>query len=403
MGDWRSFDIANPTEEHAMIREMVRDFVKEEVEPQALEFDRDEKFNLELFRKLGDYGLLGITVDAEYGGAGMDATAVAIVNEELSYSDPGFCLAYLAHSQLTVNNLAFNGSDAQKERYLPGLCSGELIGCMAMSEPDYGTDVLGMATNAVLQDDGNWCINGRKMWITNGVIDEDGTPADIVWLYARTGTTERGRPEISTFIIEKGMPGYKSGQKIIDKLGMRASNTAELVFEDCIVPPGNLVGAPGSSMHHMMRNLEIERVALAAQAVGISRRCLADMSRYAGEREAFGKPIREFGQMQRHIGESWAEYRAMRAYVYETSRVLDLDSGGQRLDSDGVKLFATTAAKNIADRAIQVMGGYGYVGEYVVERLWRDAKLLEIGGGTLESHQKNITRDLSKNSDPIEE
>ena len=260
-----------------------------------------------------------------------------------------------------------------------------------------------MATNAVLQDDGNWCINGRKMWITNGVIDEDGTPADIVWLYARTGTTERGRPEISTFIIEKGMPGYKSGQKIIDKLGMRASNTAELVFEDCIVPPGNLVGAPGSSMHHMMRNLEIERVALAAQAVGISRRCLADMSRYAGEREAFGKPIREFGQMQRHIGESWAEYRAMRAYVYETSRVLDLDSGGQRLDSDGVKLFATTAAKNIADRAIQVMGGYGYVGEYVVERLWRDAKLLEIGGGTLESHQKNITRDLSKNSDPIEE
>ena len=156
-------------------------------------------------------------------------------------------------------------------------------------------------------------------------------------------------------------------------------------------------------MHHMMRNLEIERVALAAQAIGISRRCLADMSRYAGEREAFGKPIREFGQMQRHIGESWAEYRAMRAYVYETCRVLDLDSGGQRLDSDGVKLFATTAAKNIADRAIQVMGGYGYVGEYVVERLWRDAKLLEIGGGTLESHQKNITRDLSKNPDPIED
>ena len=170
-----------------MIREMVRDFVKEEVEPQALEYDRDEKFNLDLFRKLGDYGLLGITVAEEYGGANMDATAVAIVNEELSYSDPGFCLAYLAHSQLTVNNLAFNGSDEQKQRYLPGLCSGELVGCMAMSEPDYGTDVLGMATNAVLQDDGNWCINGRKMWITNGVIDEDGTPADIVWLYARTG------------------------------------------------------------------------------------------------------------------------------------------------------------------------------------------------------------------------
>ena len=386
-----------------MIREMVRDFVREEIEPQALAHDRDEKFNLDLFRQLGEYGLLGITISDEYGGAGMDVTAAAIVNEELSYSDPGFCLAYLAHAQLTVNNLAINGSDEQKARYLPGLCSGELIGCMAMSEPDYGTDALAMTTTATRQDDGNWCINGRKMWITNGVIDDQGTPADIVWLYARTGTDDKGRPEISTFIIEKGMEGYKSGQKIMDKLGMRASNTAELVFEDCIVPPENMVGEPGNSIRHMMRNLELERISLAAQAVGISRRCLADMTRYAGEREAFGKPIREFGQMQRHIGESWAEYRAMRAYLYETCRVSSLESGGQRLDSDGVKLFATTAAKNIADRAIQVMGGYGYVGEYVVERLWRDAKLLEIGGGTLESHQKNITRDLAKNPDPIEE
>ena len=386
-----------------MIREMVRDFVREEVEPQALAHDRDEKFNLGLFRQLGEYGLLGITISDEYGGAGMDATAAAIVNEELSYSDPGFCLAYLAHAQLTVNNLAVNGSDEQKARFLPGLCSGELVGCMAMSEPDYGTDALAMTTTATRQGDGNWCINGRKMWITNGVIDDEGTPADIVWLYARTGTDEKGRPEISTFIIEKGMDGYKSGQKIMDKLGMRASNTAELVFEDCIVPPENMVGEQGNSIRHMMRNLELERISLAAQAVGISRRCLADMTRYAGEREAFGKPIREFGQMQRHIGESWAEYRAMRAYLYETCRVTSLESGGQRLDSDGVKLYATTAAKNIADRAIQVMGGYGYVGEYVVERLWRDAKLLEIGGGTLESHQKNITRDLAKNSDPIEE
>ena len=403
MGDWRTFDIANPTEEHAMIREMVRNFTRDEVEPQALEHDRDEKFNLDLFRQLGEYGLLGITISEEYGGAGMDTTAAAIVNEELSYSDPGFCLAYLAHSQLTANNLAVNGSDEQKARFLPGLCSGELIGCMAMSEPDYGTDALGMTTTATRKDDGNWCINGRKMWITNGVIDDVGTPADIVWLYARTGTDDRGRPEISTFIIEKGMNGYKAGQKIMDKLGMRASNTAELVFEDCIVPPENMVGDPGNSIHHMMRNLEIERISLGAQAVGIARRCLADMTRYAGEREAFGHPIREFGQMQRHIGESWAEYRAMRAYLYETCRVTSLESGGQRLDSDGVKLFATTAAKNIADRAIQVMGGYGYVGEYVVERLWRDAKLLEIGGGTLESHQKNITRDLAKNPDPIEE
>jgi isovaleryl-CoA dehydrogenase len=402
MDDWRTFDIANPTEEHAMIRAMVRDFTAEEIEPQALEHDREEKFNLALFRKLGEYGLLGITVAEEYGGTGLDATAAAIVNEEMSYSDPGFCMAYLAHAQLMVNNLATNGSEEQKARLLPKLCSGEHVGCMAMSEPDYGTDVLGMTTSAVLQDDGNWCINGTKMWITNGVIDEAGTPADIVWLYARTGTTEKGRPEISTFIVERGMPGYKGGQKIQDKTGMRGSNTAELVFEDCIVPAGNLVGEPGMSISHMMRNLELERLSLTAQAVGIARRCLAAMNQYASEREAFGKQIRDFGQIQRHIGESWAEYRAMRAYLYDTARRLDLSSGGQRLDSDGVKLFATTAAKTIADRAIQVLGGYGYVGEYVVERLWRDAKLLEIGGGTLESHHKNITRDLAKDPYVIE-
>jgi isovaleryl-CoA dehydrogenase len=402
MGDWRELDIANPTEEHAMIREMIRDFVRDEVEPQALEHDRDEKFNLDLFRQLGDYGLLGITVPEQFGGAGMDATATVIVNEELSYSDPGFCLAYLAHSQLMVNNLAVNGSEEQKSRILPKVCSGEWVGCMAMSEPDYGTDVIGMKTTAEKQEDGTWVINGRKMWITNGVIDEEGTEADVVWLYARTGTDERGRPEISTFIVEKGMPGYSAGQKILDKLGVRGSNTAELVFEDCTVPSTALVGDVGGSIGHMMRNLEIERLALAAMALGISRRCLADMNRYASEREAFGEQIRNFGQMQRHIGESWAEYRAMRAYIYDTARLLDLNRGGNRLDSDGVKLYSTTAAKNIADRAIQVMGGYGYVGEYNVERLWRDAKLLEIGGGTLESHQKNITRDLSKDSDAIE-
>ena len=403
MSDWESIDLANPTEEHRMLREMVRSFVKEEVEPQALEYDRDEKFNLDLFRKLGEYGLLGISVPEQYGGSGMDATAVAIVNEELSYSDPGFCLAYLAHAQLMVNNLAFNGSEDQKSRILPKVCSGEWIGCMAMSEPGYGTDVLGMQTTAKLNSDGNWVINGRKMWITNGSIDEDGTPADICWLYARTGNDSKGRAEITTFLVENGMPGFSVGQKIYDKSGMRASNTAELVFDDCIVPSENVVGKPGESMIHMMRNLELERIGLAAMGLGIARRSLAAMNKYASEREAFGTQIRDFGQIQRHIGESWAEYRAMRAYVYDTSRNTDLSKSGNRLDTDGVKLFGTTAAKNIADRAIQVMGGYGYVGEYTVERLWRDAKLLEIGGGTLESHQKNITRDLSRYPEKIDE
>ena len=396
-------DIANPSEEHTMLREMVRDFVKEHVEPQALVHDREERFNLDLLRSMGEMGLLGLTASEENGGAGLDSIAAVIVHEELSASDPGFALAYLAHSMLFVNNLEQNGSAAQKSRIIPLVSSGEWIGAMAMSEPDVGTDVLGLSTTATKRDDGSWIINGRKMWITNGCIDDEGTPADVVWVYAKTGTNGNGRAEISTFLVEKGMPGYSVGQKIMDKTGMRASNTAELVFEDCIVPAENLVGNVGDSMIHMMRNLELERLTLAAMALGISRRSLEEMNRYATDREAFGKRIRDFGQMQRYIGESWAEYRAMRAYIYDTASNMGLGDSGHRLDSDGVKLFATTAAKEIADNAMQVMGGYGYVAEYVVERLWRDAKLLEIGGGTLESHQKNITRDLGKTPEAITE
>ena len=394
-------DLANPSEEHQMLREMIRDFVQEFVEPQAHEYDKKEQFNIELFRELGDLGLLGITVPEEYGGAGLDAVAATIAHEELSYSDVGFALAYLAHSMLFVNNLAYNGSEEQKTRILPKVCSGEWIGAMAMSEPDAGTDVLGLSTTAERNADGDWVLNGRKMWITNGCIDDQGTPADIVWVYARTGFDEKGRVKLSTFLVEKGMPGFSVGQKIFDKTGMRASNTAELVFDDCVVPSANLVGEEGGSLLHMMGNLEIERLTLAGMSVGIARRCLHEMNKYASEREAFGVQIRSFGQMQRHIGESWAKYRAMRAYVYDTANNIQLGKSGQRLDSDGVKLFATTAAKEIADAAIQVMGGYGYVAEYHVERLWRDSKLLEIGGGTLESHQKNITRDLAKDSEAI--
>ncbi|DAC31279.1 MAG TPA: isovaleryl-CoA dehydrogenase [Candidatus Poseidoniaceae archaeon] len=396
-----TMDIANPSEEHLMLREMVRDWTQENVEPQAFEHDKHERFNLELLRSMGELGLLGISAQEEYGGAGLDATACAIVHEELSASDPGFALAYLAHSMLFVNNLAYNGTEEQKTRILPKVCSGEWIGAMAMSEPDAGTDVLGLSTSAVQQEDGTWVINGRKMWITNGCIDDKGTPADVVWVYARTGTDDRGRVQMSTFLVEAGMPGYSVGQKIFDKTGMRASNTAELVFDNCIVPAENIVGAPGESLIHMMSNLELERLTLAAMALGIARRSLEEMNRYATERTAFKSQIRDFGQMQRYIGESWAKYRSMRAYVYDTANNLTIGTAGQRLDSDGVKLYATTAAKEIADAAMQVMGGYGYVAEYNVERLWRDAKLLEIGGGTLESHQKNITRDLFKDPDAI--
>jgi isovaleryl-CoA dehydrogenase len=395
MSQWKEFDLFQPTDESKMLRESLKSFVQAEVEPQALEYDRKELFNLPLFRKLGDLGLLGITVPEAYGGSGMDATAAVIVHEELSASDPGFCLAYLAHSMLCVNNLAVNGSEEQKKKYLPRLCSGEWVGAMAMSEPAVGTDVLGMATTAVREGD-HYILNGRKMWITNGTLDEQGTPCELVWVYAKTGVSSSGRALISTFIVEKGMAGFSVGQKIRDKTGMRASNTAELVFDHVKVPAANLVGKEGDSMMHMMRNLELERLTLAAMSVGIARRSLEVMNRYATEREAFGKPLNFYGQIQKYIADSYAEYKAAKTYVYDVARKMDLNHEGNRLDSDGAKLVATTMGKNVADRAIQVLGGYGYVGEYVVERLWRDSKLLEIGGGTLEAHQKNMTRDLSK-------
>lgn len=396
---WSEFDLFNPTPEHKMLRESVAAFVKSEVEPQALHHDKKEVFNLDLFRKAGDLGLLGITADDTCGGTGMDATAAVIVHEELSTSDPGFALAYLAHSMLCVNNLSQNASAEQKKKFLPKLCTGEWVGSMAMSEPNVGTDVLGMETTAVQKGD-HWVINGRKMWITNGTLDDKKTPGDLVWLYAKTGSQD-GRPRLTTFLVERGTPGYSVGQKIMDKTGMRASNTAELVFEDCIVPSSNLVGSPGGSLIHMMKNLEIERVTLAAMSIGIARRSLQIMNKYAQDRKSFGQSLNQFGQIQKYIAESYAEYQASRTYVYNTARQMKLDHEGNRLDSDGVKLVATTMAKNVADRAMQVLGGYGYVGEYVVERLWRDAKLLEIGGGTIEAHQKNITRDLAKNPGAI--
>lgn len=394
-----SSSLFTPSDEHAMLRQTVREFVKQEVEPQALEFDRKEMFNLPLFRKVGSLGLLGITVPEEFGGSALDATAAVIAHEEISYSDPGFCLAYLAHTMLCTNNIAVNANDDQKKKYLPKLCTGEWIGAMGLSEPSVGTDVLGMSTKAVKEKDG-YHIDGRKMWITNGTIDDANTPCDIILLYARTGGVEKG--QISTFIIEKDYNGFSVGQKIRDKCGMRASNTAELCFDHCIVPHRNLIGKEGESISHMMRNLEIERLTLAAMSLGIAKRSLDTMISYAMERKAFGKKIAEFGQIQAYISDSYAEYQAARSYIYSTAYHMKLSHGGHRLDSDGVKLFATPVAKRIADRAIQVLGGYGYVGQYNVERLWRDAKLLEIGGGTIEAHQKNITADILKNPSQLD-
>lgn len=371
---------------------MVRAFAEREIDPQAEDSDRAERFNIALFRKLGELGLLGVTVEERFGGAGLDPVAAVIAHEEIASADPGFALAYLAHSMLFANNLQVNGSDAQRAKYLPDACSGARVCGMGMSEPAAGTDVLGLQTSAVKRGD-NYFLNGAKMWITNGAVS-DTELGDAFLIYARL--EGRSRNQLCMFVVEKGFPGFKLGQKIRGKLGMRASTTAELVFEDCEVPAENLVGEEDTATLHMMRNLEIERVTLAAMSLGIARRAIEVMNQYANERQSFGKPLREFGQVQRHIAESYAEFMAARTYTYHTAAAMRLDTPGQRLDTDGVKLFASTMGKNVADRAIQVLGGYGYVAEYVVERLWRDAKLLEIGGGTLEAHQKNMTRELSR-------
>jgi len=384
-------DLFNPSSEHAALRAMVRDFSEREVGPQAEAHDHAEQFNLPLFRKLGALGLLGVTVPEAYGGAGMDSVAAVIVHEELSAQDAGFCLAYLAHAMLFANNLARNGDEDQKQRFLPRACSGKLVGGMGMSEPGAGTDVLGMRTTARLDGD-HYVLDGAKMWITNGAV-ADGQLGDAFLIYARVEGASR--KALSLFLVEKGMPGFELGQRIKGKLGMRASPTAELVFSNCRVPVANRVGEEGTAVLHMMRNLEIERLTLAAMSLGMARRCIEVMNRYARERHAFGRPLHQFGQIQRHIAESYAEFMAGRSYVYQVAASLELDRGGNRIDSDGVKLYCATMAKNVADRAIQVLGGYGYVAEYAVERMWRDAKLIEIGGGTLEAHQKNIAQDLA--------
>lgn len=385
-------DLFNPTSEHRALRELVRSFTEREVDPQAEAFDQAERFNRELFGQLGELGLLGVTVEERFGGSGLDPVAAVIVHEELSAADPGFALAYLAHSMLFANNLQVNGSDEQRRKYLPDACTGAKVCGMCMTEPGAGTDVLGMQTTAVKKGD-RYLLNGAKMWITNGAVS-DTELGDTFLVYARI--EGQPRSQLSMFIVEKGFTGFSLGQKIKGKLGMRASTTAELVFEDCEVPAENLVGSEGAATICMMRNLEIERVTLAAMSLGIARRSIEVMNRYATERTSFGKPLRDFGQIQRYISQSYAEFMAGRAYTYYTASSMKLDEPGHRLDSDGVKLFTSTMGKDIADRAIQVLGGYGYVAEYAVERLWRDAKLLEIGGGTLEAHQKNMCRELQR-------
>jgi isovaleryl-CoA dehydrogenase len=387
--DWRRIDLFAPTPEHALLGDTLRDFVSREVEPQAAEHDRSETFNHALFKRVGELGLLGVTIDEKYGGAGLEAIAAVQISEALATSDPGFALSVLAHSVLFTQYIQVNGNDAQKDRVLPRAVSGEWIGGLCMTEPEVGTDVLAMRTQA-RRDGDAYILDGTKTFITNGGIDED-TLGDAFVVYAATGDRS-----ITAFLVERGMEGFSLGQKWMDKLGMRASNTSELLFKGVRVPAANRLGEEGAGSLAMMRNLEIERLTLAAMSCGIAKRCIQVMIDYANSRKTFGVPIRKHGQIQRYIAESFAEYRAARTFLYDTARRIDLEATGQRVDSDALKLFASQVGKRVADAAIQVLGGNGYMGEYVVSRLWRDAKLLEIGGGTLEAHHKNLTNDLCR-------
>lgn len=365
-----------------MLREMISNFAVQEVDPQAREQDIKGVLNRPLFQRLGELGLLGITIPAEDGGAGMDATAAVIVHEELSKYDAGFCLAYLAHSMLFVNNFYLSANPEQRARYLPQTLSGDWVGAMGMSEPGAGTDVLGMTTTAVRKGE-EYIINGSKTWITNAV------DAQCFVVYAKVNG------KITSFVVDRSCPGFSTARGHIDKCGMRGSTMAELFFEDCRVPVANRLGNEGSGLVNMMRNLELERVVLAAMSLGIAERCLEIMIKYSQSRKAFGKSINEFGQIQRYIGDGYSMTQAAKCLIYhEVSKVGP--EKHNRIGTDAAKLFAAPVGKTVADWAMQTLGGMGYCREFPVERLWRDAKLLEIGGGTLESHQKNLTKDLCK-------
>lgn len=381
------FDLFNPTESHLSLRESVSNFAEREMDLQATEHDEKETFNLPLFKRLGsELGLFGITIPEEAGGHGLDPLASVIVHEEMSRFDPAFTLSYLAHEVLFVNNFYYSSNDEQQSRYLSKVLSAEWIGGMGMTEPGAGTDVLGMST--VAKKVGNkYILNGTKQYITNG------STSSVFVVYAKLDSINNRKT--TAFIVESSYKGFSVGKKE-EKMGMRGSPTTQLIFEDCEVPESNLLGVEDGALTHMMRNLEIERVTLAAQSLGIARRCIDIMCDYSMRyREAFGKKLSEFGQIQRMIAESYADLAAARALVYQVASEIHPDNRSS-LGAASAKLVATQMGERVSRNAIQVLGGYGYCREYPVERLHRDSILLSIGGGTNEAMQKNIVSDLRR-------
>ncbi|KJV09516.1 isovaleryl-CoA dehydrogenase [Elstera litoralis] len=367
-----------------MLRDSVRSFAADRIAPIAAETDLKNEFPNHLWREMGDLGILGVTVPEEYGGAGMGYLAHAVAMEEVSRASASIGLSYGAHSNLCVNQLKLNGSDAQKRRYLPKLISGEHIGALAMSEPGAGSDVVSMRLRADKKGD-RYILNGNKMWITNG------PDADTLVVYAKTDP-DAGPRGMTAFIVEKTFKGFRTAQKL-DKLGMRGSNTCELVFEDCEVPEENVLNAVGRGVNVLMSGLDFERVVLAAGPIGIMQACLDVVIPYLHDRHQFGQPIGEFQLMQGKLADMYVTLNASRAYVYAVAAACDRGTV-TRKDAAGCILYAAEKATWMALEAIQCLGGNGYINEYPTGRLLRDAKLYEIGAGTSEIRRWLIGREL---------
>jgi isovaleryl-CoA dehydrogenase len=376
-----NFDLGETAD---MIRDTVAGFAQAEIAPRAEEIDRTNEFPRDLWPRLGELGLHGITVEEEYGGAGLGYTAHVVAMEEISRASASVGLSYGAHSNLCVNQIRRNGTHEQKQRHLPKLISGEHVGALAMSEPGAGSDVVGMKTRAEKKGD-RYVLNGSKMWITNG------PDAEVLVVYAKTDPAA-GPRGITAFLIERGMKGFRTAQKL-DKLGMRGSNTCELIFEDCEVPEENVLGKVNDGAAVLMSGLDYERIVLAGGPLGIMQACLDVALPYMHEREQFGRPIGSFQLMQGKLADMYTTMNACKSYVYFTARASDRGET-TRQDAAGCLLYAAERATWMALQAIQTLGGNGYINDYPTGRLLRDAKLYEIGAGTSEIRRMLIGREL---------